>query len=142
MSVTGEPGRAYEWTLNLAYTHPPLSLNYRLNRFREAALKAQARVHAKNLAMRAGIPRLERFTAVLHYQPRGNQRRDTDNLIATLKPLVDGLIDAHVAVDDSPRYYTLTEPVIHRAKKGEPGRMWLVVVDLSHTPGTQIPIAL
>jgi crossover junction endodeoxyribonuclease RusA len=127
---------AREWTLPLAFTKP-LSLNDRMHWQVKRKYTSAWRAHARDVAQAARIPALERFTAVLHYQPRDNRRRDTDNLIAALKPLVDGLRDAHVAADDDTAHYTLTEPVIHPARKGEPARLWLVVIDLGHLAGTQ-----
>jgi crossover junction endodeoxyribonuclease RusA len=128
-----------EWTLNLAFAKP-LNMNDSPTISRGAMHARRKEVkawrqHAQGLAMAAGIPRLDRFTAVLHYQPRVNRRRDTHNLGRALKPLVDGLVDAHVCVDDDTKHYRGTEPIIHPAKKGEPGRLWLVVIDL----GTPTP---
>lgn len=138
---------AREWSLPLAFTKPPLSLNdsdpmTRGARFAKAKLVKDVRNHAKQLAKAAGIPQLERFAAVLHYQPRDNRRRDSLNLMATVKPLIDGLVDAHVCSDDDRTRCSSPEPVIHDAKRGEPGRMWLVVVDLGHTPGTQTALEI
>jgi crossover junction endodeoxyribonuclease RusA len=130
-----------EWTLPLAFTKP-LSLNDRMHWQVKRKHTSAWRGHARDLALAAGIPLLERFTAVLHYQPRDNRRRDTDNLIAALKPLVDGGRDAQVAAADDSAHYRLTEPVIHPARKGEPGRMWLVVRDLSDEPGVQAALDL
>jgi len=130
---------AREWTLPLAFTRPlnlndSPSISLGAMHARRKEVKAW-REHAQGLALRAGIPRLDRFTAVLHYQPRDNRRRDTQNLHGALKPLVDGLVDAHVCIDDDTKHYSGTEPIIHDAKKGEPGRLWLVVIDL----GTSTP---
>lgn len=133
-----------QWTLHLAFTKP-LNMNDRPSisvgamHARRREVKAW-REHARHLA--AGIPRVERFTAVLHYQPRDNRRRDTHNLSRALKPLVDGLVDAGVCVDDDTVHYRGTEPVIHPARKGEPGRLWLVVIDLGDEPGTQASLPL
>lgn len=134
---------AQEWTLPLAFTKPPLSLNdsptmTRGARMARAAKVKKVRRHAYDLATGAHIPRLERFTAELHYQPRDNRARDGMNLYATLKPLVDGLIDAGVCKDDDRAHFVDNAPTIHDAKRGQPGRMWLVVVDLGHLPGTQL----
>jgi hypothetical protein len=43
---------------------------------------------------------------------------DHDNLVASCKPLVDGLVDAGVLVDDSPRHVTCSYRW-ERAKRGE-----------------------
>lgn len=136
-----------EWKLALAFSKPPLSLNdsdpmTRGARFAKARRIRDVRAHACDLAEAAGVPTLERFAATLHYQPRDNRRRDTLNLMATLKPLIDGLIDAHVCKDDDRHRCSSPEPVIHDARPGEPGRMWLVVTDLGHLPNTQIPLPI
>jgi crossover junction endodeoxyribonuclease RusA len=61
----------------------------------------------------------------LHYAPGNNRRRDTDNLVATAKPAVDGIVDARIVPDDTAEYVTRTGPFIHPG----PGerRLWLVV---------------
>lgn len=133
------------WSLPLEWTKPPLSLNdsptiSRRARMGRAAKVKRVRAHARDLALCAGIPRLERFTAELHYQPRDNRARDGMNLYATLKPLVDGLVDAGVARDDDRRHFVDTAPLIHDARRGEAGRMWLVVRDLSDQVGVQIAL--
>jgi crossover junction endodeoxyribonuclease RusA len=124
-----------EWKLNLplvvplsANDPPPTSRGARMGR----SEKVKAFRHAAFvLAQKAGIPRLERFTVVLHWQPPTNRRRDVENYFPTLKPCVDGLVDAGVAPDDTPAYYVSSTPVLHPAVKGDPGRMWLIVIDLS-----------
>lgn len=133
---------AREWSLHLAFTKP-INMNDRPSisvgamHMRRKEVKAW-REHARDLALAAHVPLLERFTAVLHYQPMDNRKRDTHNLSRALKPLVDGLVDAGVCVDDDTKHYCGTEPVIHDAlKPRQPGRLWLVVIDLGHLPGTQ-----
>lgn len=138
---------AREWVLPLAYTKPPMSLNdappaSRGGRIAQSAKKAKIRKHACDLAVAAKIPRLERFSATLNYQPRDNRARDAMNLYATHKHLVDGLVEAGICIDDDDRHFVDVAPVIHSAKKGEPGRMWLVVVDLGHLPGTQTALEI
>jgi len=87
------------------------------------------------LAQHAGIPRLQRFTVVLNWRPPTNRRRDVENYFATVKPCVDGIVDAGVAPDDTPEFYVSSTPVLHKAIKGDPGRIWLTVIDLSDQPG-------
>lgn len=123
--MTDEP---QSWTLTLPFNRPA-TLNGRQH-WRAKAVETRAwRDAGYYLARKAQVPLLERFTVVLHYAPRTNRRRDVDNLVGSLKPLVDGLVAAGVAADDDHSRYTLTSPVIHDAT-GEPGRMWAVVVDL------------
>ena len=49
--------------------------------------------------------------AVFYYTTK--RRRDTDNLMYSLKPIYDGIVDAGVVPDDAPKYMKREEPVIH-----------------------------
>jgi crossover junction endodeoxyribonuclease RusA len=116
------------WRFDLPITRP-ISLNGRYGHWaaqrRDSnTLKAAVVVLARN----ACIPHLDRFTAELHYEPRDNRRRDVDNLVPTLKHVVDGLVLAGVADDDDHTRYVLSSPVIHSAARKS--RLWVVVVDL------------
>jgi crossover junction endodeoxyribonuclease RusA len=102
--------------------------------WRVKAKKVQGvRNHAAFVAAAADIPELTGFTVELHYAPRDKRRRDPENLIATLKPFVDGLIDAGVAPDDCPPYYSTTVPVID-PPNGEGGRLYAIVRELLPDP--------
>ena len=68
----------------------------------------------------------------LHYLPKDNRRRDTDNLVATLKPICDGLAGGTsklpgygLVPDDIPAYMAKPEPIIHRHERGEKPAMWI-----------------
>lgn len=80
-------------------------------------------------ACEAKIPPLGRVAIELHYEPRDKRRRDPFNLIATLKPLEDGIVDAGVIPDDTPQYSQPTVPVIHEPT-GQLGRMYVVIREL------------
>lgn len=43
---------------------------------------------------------------------RQKRRRDAHNLVATVKPIIDGLVDAKLWPDDTGAYVVTTEPVI------------------------------
>jgi hypothetical protein len=126
-----EQGRR-TWTLMLPFT-TPLSLNKLIGANRYAACKQLLTWERAGwaLATQHRIPRLEAFTVVLHHAPRvyGEGVRDYGNYEGSIKPLVDGLVLAKVAVDDNITRYQPTQPVVH-PPTGEPGRLWLVVVDL------------
>jgi hypothetical protein len=88
---------------------------------------------AKNLpGTPLGGPQLAAFTVVLHYAPKTGGGPDLANCEGCLKPLVDGLVQAGLAADDSKDYYHPSSPIIHPAT-GEPGRLWLDVIDLGGT---------
>lgn len=125
------------WELLLPYDRPPLSLNDQPTaslgaRMGRAALVKSVRLDGYRLARSAGIPAVARFSAELNWRPARNARRDAINLVATLKPLVDGLVDAGVCADDTPAHYVGCEPKIWPAVKGKPARMWLIVTDMTN----------
>jgi crossover junction endodeoxyribonuclease RusA len=67
----------------------------------------------------------QHISAQLHYQPGDARTRDTDNLIASQKPAVDGLVDAGLIPDDNPTHLTWWAPAIH-PERG-PRRLWLAI---------------
>lgn len=74
-------------------------------------------------------------TVQLHYLPADNRRRDTDNLVATLKPLCDGLVDYGLVPDDTPEFMAKPEPIIHKHERGDKPRLWLeITIDSPETP--------
>lgn len=107
----------------------PLSLNDRMKWQVRAALTRPWRKQAKEAAQAAGIPRCNKITVRLHYVPVDDRPRDPLNLVASLKAIEDGLVDAGVIPDDSNRYHESVMPVI--TKKDVPlaggGRFWVVV---------------
>lgn len=131
--VTPAQREPRSWTIPLpGYTTPPLSLNHRLHWRAEARIKADlvdiGIVYSRKLA----IPALDRFAAVLHYAPRQNRTRDTENIAPTVKPVVDGFCRARGIPDDRAHYFP-QPPVIHDAT-GEPGRLWVVITELVGAP--------
>lgn len=55
-------------------------------------------------AAQAKVPHLERVHVMAEFRFRDNRRRDPANWYPTVKAAVDGLVDAGVIDDDSPRY--------------------------------------
>ena len=110
--------------VTLALSKPPLSLNDRMHWATKARIVKNVRKHAADMAR--GLGPYAAATVTLHYQPRDRRKRDRDNLYASLKPCIDGLVDAGVIPGD---HAELVEPrvVIHEPTKGEPGRLWLTV---------------
>lgn len=95
---TGTSGR--EWLLEFPPGLKLLSLNGREHwavRQRKArAIKDAATV----LARMAKVPRLDRVSLAVFYDPPVQRRRDHDNLMATYKPVADGIVAAGVVPDD------------------------------------------
>lgn len=132
--------------IDLPWTAPPLSMNDR--GYTRGAVMAKAaktreiREAIVALAKQAGLPKgVAHVTVQLHYQPRDNRRRDTDNLVATLKPIADALTPSRMTgrkitpghgmvLDDTPKWMAKPEPIIHDPVKGEGGHMWLQITYL------------
>jgi hypothetical protein len=97
-SPSGSTART--WTMELPAGLGLLSLNGRehwaaRNRAAQALKKA-----AWAMTVSAKVPRLERIGVRVLYDPPDRRRRDHDNLAATLKPLIDGIVAAGVVGDD------------------------------------------
>lgn len=117
-----------EHVLVLPWETPPLSLNQRQHWASKARVTREVRETVVWLARASHLPKaVEHCTVQLHYRPRDNRRRDTDNLTATAKPAFDGLVDYGLVPDDTPRWMDKPEPLIHRAIRGQRGRLWLVI---------------
>lgn len=117
-----------EWTVSLPWQSPPLSLNDRMHYKLKARWTKTVRGTAFFLARQARIPELARVEVQLLYAPRDGRRRDEDNLVATLKPLCDGLVDAQVVADDDPAHMVKLIPRILPPQR--PPAMWLRIREL------------
>lgn len=118
------------WKLDLPMT-VPLSLNSRQHYMVKAREVGRVRRDVAVLARAAKIPALGRIVVELHYAPRDARRRDRLNLVATLKPCEDGLVDAGVIPDDTDEFLIPTMPVID-PPTGTTGRLYLLVIE--HLP--------
>lgn len=123
------------WHLPLPYTTPPLSLNDRMHWAQKARLTKNIRHAACVLARTRGITPCTKIGVELHYQQKIARPIDGDNLMATVKPCVDGLRDAGVIPDDDWARVVHHSPVIHGPDPGQRhGLLWLVVRDLTEVP--------
>lgn len=118
-----------DYAIALPWPAPPLTLNQRLHFRKKAEVTKEVRDAAARLF--AGV-RMRRPAVTLVWLVTSRHRRDSDNLVPTLKALCDGLVDAGVARDDTPEFMHKSMPVIHYARGhvGAPG-MYLVVWDAS-----------
>lgn len=98
------------WTLWINI--PPLSMNSREHWARKAEKTKALRTAAYLLAKQQHIPALGKCAVSLTIHPRTNRRRDTDNFVASLKPLCDGLVDAGIVADDHPGFMVKDMPTI------------------------------
>jgi hypothetical protein len=55
---------------------------------------------------------LEPSLVTVHIPVKGNRRRDPHNWFPTIKPIVDGLVDAGLWPDDTPEWVRCTEPIL------------------------------
>jgi crossover junction endodeoxyribonuclease RusA len=108
------------WTLEFDYPKPPLSLNYRLHRMKEAALTKQVRAATSWKARSAKIPPMDRCEVSLVWFVRTHHRRDDENPVSTLKAMCDGLVDAGVVKDDTHAFMVKHMPEIVYLAAGDP----------------------
>lgn len=106
--------------IRLPWPKPPLSLNDRMHPKQKARAVRAVRSVAAAFVRAAHIPRANRISVTLTYHPRDSRRRDEDNLVATLKPLCDGIVDAGVVDDDDPAHMAKAMPTIAEAHPKDP----------------------
>ncbi len=99
----------------LPYDRPPLSLNDRRNRYQHAREVREVRGSVALVARAARLGRHDHVTVEMHYVPAKPGRRDVDNLVATLKPVCDALVDVGLVLDDDPAHMTKPMPVVEPA---------------------------
>lgn len=107
-------------SIRLPYTRPPLSLNDRGHWAKKARATRDVRRDVALVLRAARIPAVSRVSVQLVYVPRDNRRRDTDNLVATLKAVADAVVDVGVVPDDTPAYMSKPEPIIRPANPKDP----------------------
>lgn len=124
------------WVIKLPWTRPPLSLN---DRYPSPVVKAKkneaVREEARWVIRAARMPALTRCRVELVYQPTDRRPRDTDNLVATLKPVCDALVLEGVVRDDTPDLMDKRMPRIGEVHR--PGRLLLIVRRLDEAPGDE-----
>lgn len=133
-------------TIELPWHTPPLSLNDRhATRGERDAAIAKVRSDAGWIVKAQAMPRLGRQRHVrveLRYQPRRRGRRDEDNIVATYKPVCDGIVDAGIVPDDAPDYMTKVLPALVPPQPGaRHGRMWLIITPAEPQPPAEVPDA-
>lgn len=96
-----------------------LSLNDRLHWAQKARLTAAWRDAAGWAAVAAQAGELAPGVVTVHLPVNGNRRRDPHNYVATVKPIVDGMVDAGCWPDDTAEWVATTEPVLVPHKRAE-----------------------
>ena len=108
----------------------------------KASRTARVRRDVMALAAAHRLPTgLARVRVQLVYVPRDRRRRDTDNLVATLKPICDALAAGTakhpgygLVADDTPQFMAKPEPVIAAPDSKDP-HLRLLITDLGACPG-------
>ena len=129
--------------VRLPWRRPPLNAN---DRYGHWAVKAAAvrdtrataalafRTDADVMAHRHDPDHPARLRVQLGYTPRDRRRRDTDNLLPTLKAVADAAVDVGLAPDDVPEFMSKPEPIITAPNRDDP-HLW---VEISHTDPHEI----
>lgn len=113
------------YRLELPWVKPPLNLNQRHKHWaNKAHLTAIVRSTVGWLAKQRHIPASRYCTVTLIWAPGDKRRRDADNLVGTLKPACDGIVDAGIVPDDTPEYMKKEMPIF---RPGKPAGMWLEI---------------
>lgn len=115
----------YEIDLPLWKGKPPLTMNQRLHWRQRAERTKRIRYSVAFKAKAMLLGHHEHVSVQLHYATGDHRRRDQDNLVASMKPAVDGLVDAGLIADDDPTHVTTIMPTIHNG----PGtrRLWITI---------------
>jgi len=111
------PPHAFATIIKFAAPAPLLNLNDRMHHMKKAALVRQWREAAQVAACslgppskRAHPPSLVRVTLPVKSL---STRRDPHNFVATVKPIIDGLVQAGVWPDDTAEWVSVLEPAFH-----------------------------
>ena len=116
-------------TLALPWSRPPISLNDRTHWAAKAAAVRNVRQVVTLLTRGKIAPITGHAEVCLHWQPDVKRKRDIDNVFATLKPCIDGLVQAGVLSGDDCELVTPSAriwPVV----KGQKARMWLEIIEI------------
>lgn len=120
---------------------PLMSMNDRLHWSARARLARSWR-HAAHIAARNTINTPSSSRGPLPLPPstvtvvlpvRDRRRRDPHNYFATVKPVIDGLVDAGLWPDDTPEWVTTTEPAL-QVNAGWEGDLVSVLITPKVTP--------
>jgi hypothetical protein len=132
---------ARSWVLPLSCERPPLSLNGRQHHMARYRIARELKQEAFDIATALRLPTgLGKVQVEFHYQPAVRRRMDEDNLFATLKPCLDGLVTYGLVPDDD-WTHVRTRCVVEEAGDplcvayGQARACWLEVHEIVTTPG-------
>ena len=89
---------------------PELNPNKRLHHMQLYAAKRGAKDEAMALVLEQGRPSVpyEKAHITITWVAKGKRRRDPDNLFASMKAYIDGLVEAELIADDSAMHVSYT----------------------------------
>jgi crossover junction endodeoxyribonuclease RusA len=119
------------WNIELPF--PPLNLNEQRRQHWATKRKEIANVREVTgwLVRKARIPQHGRVEVWVTYFPPDRRRRDADNIVATLKPVCDALVDLRVVPDDTPEFMVKHMPIVGPKDESGRGRLLLTVAGLA-----------
>lgn len=121
--------------VRLPWLSPPLSLNDRDHWATHAAKVQEVRDAARWVIRAARLPRLPAAEIVLCWRVRDFKRRDNDNLVATLKPCIDALVDEGVLADDNWQHVRLAAARIDPPNDERTCSLWLEISERPREAG-------
>lgn len=114
------------WEKNPIPANKPSGRSHWTHQYRAVSL---VRNTAMTLALHR-IPPQERIRVRLDWEVATKHKRDEDNLVPTMKALVDGLVRGGVIVDDTRQYCLRDMPVInYRPNRTAHMRLWIWIAD-------------
>lgn len=114
-------------TIPLGLTAPPLTKNQRLHHMAVYRKRKELRERTALLARHAKATPVDPAAVTLHWRPKVRRLRDEDNAFDTLKPCLDGLVDAGVLPHGDDSGHVTARVHIHQPVPGKPGALWLTV---------------
>lgn len=112
----------------LRWLKPPLTGNWRGTTRVNGHVVAKVLAEARWAIRAARLPAMVGANVTLVWQVTDKRRRDADNIAATLKPVLDALVQEGVLPDDSWVHVPETR---QRIVAGDTFAMWLEVEDIS-----------
>jgi hypothetical protein len=88
-----------------------LSLNKKLHWAKRSELVAHWRQAAFVAGRNSGFRDIGPSVVTVRFTVAQHRRRDPHNFVATVKPIVDGLVDAKFWPDDTPDWVAVTDPI-------------------------------
>lgn len=129
MSAEQTAAEARSWEVALPPGLELLSLNGREHWAERARTFKSLKTAAWAMLLNARLPRLERVTVRVVYDPPDRRPRDPDNLAATVKPLVDAIVAAKILPNDTSEHVLWAHAEIS-AEVRRPSRLRMIITEV------------